>query len=261
MIKTTLCGSELPILQSQLLNKEAGIVHFSTLRGKAGLINDSYGETNLCDYSGDSLEHVNSCKARFAQVLDLPVERLWFPKQVHGSDIMVVGSHIPSGQICDAVITKEKNLLIGVSTADCVPILLYDKVHKVIAAIHAGWRGTVAGITSLTVKKFCDVSGGSPKDIIAMIGPSISPQAYEVGTEVSSIFEEKDLSNCVIREFEKPHVDLWKANVTLLERSGVCHENIDCTPVCTFSNVDKLFSARVLGVKSGRISTCIMMTE
>lgn len=259
MIQTTLNGSNLPVLQSQLFNKEAEIVHFSTLRGVPICEDNLFSQINLCDYSGDVLSHVQECREKFANALAVDTDRMWFPRQVHGTNVVTVDSSTPNGLEADAVITKEKRLLIGVSTADCVPILLYDKKKRVVGAIHAGWRGTVAGITEIAVKEFCNVSGGMASDIIAMIGPSISPQAYEVGPEVSSIFEEKGLGECVMKGFDKPHIDLWQANKTILERSGLLSQNIDCNPLCTFYNSDKLFSARSLGVKSGRIATCIMI--
>ena len=252
--------NNLPVLQSQLLSKETGIVHFCTLRGiDPDEPADSFGKYNLCSYSGDTEEHVHWSRQKYAEALGISVNRMWFPRQVHGIDILVVDSSMPDNQEADAVITKETNLLIGVSTADCVPVLLYDPTHKVIAAIHAGWRGTVAGIVSKTVTKFCEVSGGSASDILATIGPSISPEAFEVGEEVAEQFALNGFEDCIIHNYTKPHIDLWKANMKQLFQSGLKETNIDCSPMCTYNNCDILFSARKLGLRSGRIVSGIIM--
>ena len=257
MIKTTLNGSNLPVLQSQLLLNEAGIVHFSTLRG--GYVqNDLYSKYNLCDYTGDNWEHVYKCRSLFADALGISVDCMWFPRQVHGTNIVEVNEVSHDTVEADAVITKTKGLLIGVSTADCVPILLYDKCGGIVAAIHAGWRGTVARIVEKTVDRLVEQFSSDPINIICMIGPSISPAAYEVGEEVAEIFEKEGFADCVIGGFCKPHIDLWQANLIQLQQLGIPRENIDCTPLCTLSN-DHLFSARRMGINSGRIMNAIML--
>lgn len=252
MIETTLSGSSLPILQSQLLNGVTGIVHFCTER-----------EYNLCDYVGDDPVRVTGCRKQFADALDLPVSRLWFPRQVHGTEIVVVDAETPCTE-ADAVITTQANLCIGVSTADCVPVLLVmkrpDGVILGVAAVHAGWRGTVRHIVRDAVGRLVEVTHGCAADVVAAIGPSISPEAFEVGEEVAEQFMQAGRGNCVIRHgYPKSHIDLWQANVMDLMEAGVDLGNIDCTPVCTFYNDSKLFSARRLGIRSGRIASCIMM--
>lgn len=256
MIQTTLNGSNLPILQSQLLQKEAGIVHFSTMRGGS---DSPYFKYNMCNYTGDTPEHVEASRKAYAEALGIDVGRLWFPRQVHGSEVLVVDSSMPDGVEADAVITNERNLLIGVSTADCVPVLLYDPIKDVIAAAHAGWRGTIANIVGKTVTRMHDAFGSDPSDILAAIGPSISPEAFEVGTEVSDVFVQNGYESCVLGGYSKPHIDLWAVNEQQLVQQGVLPKNIDQDTICTFFNCDKLFSARRLGIKSGRIVTAIML--
>ena len=257
MIKTTLNGSNLPVLQSQLLLNEAGIVHFSTLRGDYAQ-NDPYSQYNLCDYTGDNIDHVHKCRSLFADALEISVDCMWFPRQVHGTTIVEVDENCHASVEADAVITKTKGVLIGVSTADCVPILLYDKRIGVVAAVHAGWRGTVARILEKTVSHLVGHFGSDPLNLICMIGPSISPEAYEVGDEVARIFEKEGFNSCVIGGYQKPHIDLWQANLLQLQNAGIPKENIDCTPLCTLNN-DFLFSARKLGISSGRIMNAIMI--
>ena len=131
---TTLLNNSVPVLKSQLLSNEAGIIHFCTLRGNPvdSDFDDEvdsrnpFAKYNLCSYSGDSTEHVLESRKAYAEALGIDVDRMWYPRQVHGTEIIVVDSSMPDNQEADAVITLEKNLLIGVSTADCVPVLLYD---------------------------------------------------------------------------------------------------------------------------------------
>lgn len=256
MIQTTLYGSNLPVLQSQLLLNEAGIVHFSTMRGG---VDSPYSKYNMCNYTGDDPEHVAASRLAYADALGIDVERMWFPRQVHGSDVLVVDSSMDSGAEADAVVTDERNLLIGVSTADCVPILLYDPQKEVVAATHAGWRGTIANIAGKTVMRMCEVFSSDSSDILAMIGPSISPEAFEVGPEVSNVFVETGFESCVLNGYAKPHVDLWSVNEQQLVKQGVLPKNIDKNTMCTFFNHEILFSARRLGIKSGRIVSAIML--
>ena len=256
MTATTLSGSNLPVMKSRLLNAEAGIVHFCTLRGGNAT---PYSEYNLCDYTGDNPAHVDESRLLFAEAIGISPERMWFPRQVHGTEVLRVDSSMPSGQEADAVITNETKLLIGVSTADCVPVLLYDPVTRAIGAVHAGWRGTVRRIAEKCVEKMGAAYGSSPSDLKAVICPSISPEAFEVGEEVANVFIEEGFADCVVQGYPKPHIDLWKANREQLLRIGLREENIDCTPICTYNNSDILFSARKLGIQSGRMVSTLML--
>lgn len=257
MVKTYLEGTTIPVLQSQLLSQEAEIIHFSTLRDDHST---PYSGINLCNYTGDSILHVVESRKSVADALHISADRIAMPRQVHGTDIWVVKEtcflEVPEA---DAVITNVPNMLIGVSTADCVPVLLYDKEAHVASVVHAGWRGTIARIVQKTIFKMQEEFGTHPSDIIAAIGPSISPEAFEVGEEVASVFAESGFSDCIVVGFAKPHVDLWKTNVLQMLKVGVKEENIDCTPLCTFNNDHILFSARKSGIKSGRIATMIML--
>lgn len=232
--------NEMPILQSQLFEKEAGIDHFCSMR--------SYENPGL---------------------------GIWMPRQVHGTEIVVVDEHTPYDATvelqpvdADAVITRQPERWIGVRTADCVPVLLYDPKNRVIAAVHAGWRGTVKHITRLTVERMCASTGAVASNIMAMIGPSIGPDAFEVGEEVAQSFVDVGRGDCVVRRhyssiglisYPKPHVDLWQSNAMDLLEAGVELDQIDCTPWCTTEHPNELFSARKQGIDTGRIVTAIML--
>lgn len=263
MIETLLGRSDLPVLQSELFLSCPAITHFCTLRGCDNLLEASaYDRYNMCHYTGDSDVHVATTRQLFADALAIHPHRLWFPRQVHGTTVVEVNESTPPDIESDAVITTLPGLCIGVSTADCVPVLLYDPQNQVIAAVHAGWRGTVAHIVEKTIQVMSAVHGTNPSHIHAMIGPSISPEAFEVGEEVAEAFDGCGRSACICREgYPKPHIDLWKANVMDLLQVGVNRDCIDCTPLCTHECHEKLFSARRLGIRSGRIASCIMIKE
>ena len=144
----------------------------------------------------------------------------------------------------DALMTNLPGVCIGVSTADCIPILLYDQKQHASCAIHAGWRGTVKRIAEKAVQRMVEVYGTEPSDLIAQIGPGISLDSFEVGNEVYEAFSEAGFDMC---------------NFLQLTASGVPAEQISISQICTFKQYDTYFSARRLGINSGRIYTAIML--
>jgi YfiH family protein len=151
-----------------------------------------------------------------------------------------------------------------VQTADCVPILLYDPLSNAIAAVHAGWRGTVQKIAAVTVRKMVVEYGVSATNILAAIGPSISPAVYEVGGEVTEavLSSIPNAENAILlKPSGKHHVDLWEANRQVLIESGLLPENIEIVGECSFSQNEKYFSARKEGAKTGRMVSGIMLKD
>ena len=184
------------------------------------------------------------------------------PRQTHTTNVRVI-TDVPTPeelQDVDAVVTQLKDFCLCVSTADCVPVLLYDKEKQVIAAIHAGWRGTVGRIVEKTIEVMRIHYGTEGKDLVACIGPSISLESFEVGDEVYAAFEEAgfDMTR-IARRYEKWHLDLWEANRVQLLANGVLPEHIEVAGICTFQCYEDFFSARRLGIKSGRILSGIML--
>jgi len=204
-----------------------------------------------------------------------PGHGIWMPQQVHGTTIVVVDDITPMDMSlerqpvdADAVITREKGLWIGVHTADCVPVLLFDPMQAVVAVVHAGWRGTVKHIVRLTLQKMQEAMGSTMSDVMAMIGPSISPEAYEVGEDVATEFEKAGRGDCVLRAIwrpngkqplAKPHIDLWQSNVMDMIEAGIDLQHIDCTPWCTFEHYKEIYSARREGIGTGRIVSAIRL--
>lgn len=158
--------------------------------------------------------------------------------QVHAATIVTVTEpgHHGDG---DALIAATPDLWLEIRTADCVPVLLADTRQKVVAAVHAGWRGTAAGITAATVEKLLRAYGSRPEDLVAAVGPCIAACCFEVGEEVASHFPAH-----TDRTAERPNVDLAAANVEQLTRTGVPIRNIDNLGRCTMCETDTFHSFR-----------------
>ena len=195
------------------------------------------------------------------------------PHQVHDDKIVVVErTDMTRDDLegIDALITALPDYAIAVRTADCVPVLLYDPVCKVIAAIHSGWRGTVARISQKTIRLMTECFGTNPSDLIAVIGPSIGPNSFQVGKEVVDEFSAAHFPMGQILTDQGPkvegtmqgglHIDLWQANSWLLTEVGVKPESIQVAGICTYEHNDLFFSARREGRKCGRIINSIKMT-
>lgn len=203
-------------------------------------------------------------KAKLADALALEVEQMVYPDQTHSSCVAAV-QEVPKAAISetDALVTNQAGLCLCVQTADCVPVLLFDPVAKVIAAVHAGWRGTVSGIVEKAIGKMATNYGASAKNIVAAIGPSISPEIYEVGEEVVDAAR-KSIPNVETTLHKNGtgnyHFNLWEANRQLLLKNGVLAQNIEVLGVCSFSNDEKFYSARREGVETGRMVSGIMMS-
>jgi YfiH family protein len=176
-----------------------------------------------------------------------------FPIQTHSNNVANENKN-SEFKNTDAFITNTPSILIGVLSADCVPILLYDPIKGVVAAIHAGWRGTVAEIVICTIQLMIQAFNSSPNTIIAGIGPSISSTNFEVGDEVAIHF--KDTCKCIGTN-GKMHVDLWLANKLQLLQIGIKEHNISISGLCTFANNTNFYSARKDGIKTGRLASVI----
>ena len=230
----------------------------------------NYAAFNVTDYCDDDITRVNKNKEWLCHELGIENDRLWLPRQTHTANVRIIDEDFlalnKEDRQCalneiDAVITPIKGHCIGVSTADCVPVLIYDRRNEVIAAVHAGWRGTVKRIPQVCLKEMEQTFSTHPADCSVIIGPSISLDAFEVGEEVAEAFLEAGFPQEIISHNypSKPHIDLWAANAYLLEEAGIPLEHIQIAGICTYNHYDSFFSARRLGIKSGRIFTGICM--
>ena len=260
--------NDLTVLQFDNLSQFPAIGHFSTTR-TGGCSTDRYASLNLGYNSGDRPKNVLSNRQILCSALEISFEHLIFPKQTHTGAVKVISDDFFDRDETekkyflnetDAVITNLKNVCVAVKTADCVPVLVYDPVKQVVAAIHAGWRGAAQNIVQNTINQMIASFGSDPSDLWAGIGPSISPQIYEVGEEVWSQFAPGFYQPTNPFKNEKRLLDLWKANHHQLTSSGVPENQIEVAQICTLSNSEMFFSARRDGAKTGRMAMGIWLT-
>ncbi len=256
---------------------------FSTTR-HGGVSEGNYASLNINEYCGDSKANTDANRLLLANELGIDANHIIMPHQTHGVESRIIGDEfatLPDGvkkmllEGVDAVMTNIPGMCIGVSTADCIPVLLYDEEHHAAAAIHAGWRGTQARIVHKAVQEMRMAYQTDPTKLKAVIGPGISLDNFEVGDEVYADFEQAAFDMSTIAEerikrnpnaedpakaFERKwHINLPLANIQMLTHNGVDEANIINTGICTFDNADNYFSARRLGIESGRIYTGIII--
>ena len=261
------------LLQFELLKVEEKIAHFSTTRS-GGVSNGSFSSFNMGNFSDDDPLKISENRSILARMFYLAPDQFITPHQTHGTGVLTVDEAFLSlgrGEATerlywvDATLTREKGIFLCVTTADCVPILLYDSSNEAIAAIHAGWRGTTGRIVEKTVHQMVSHFNSSPANMIATIGPAISMEHYEVGDEVMDQFSQAgfDLNDRSLswRRNAASHwrIDLKEINRRELIRLGFSPEMIEKSDLCTFAREDLFFSARRQTVHSGRMLTGIMM--
>ena len=247
-----------PILTEYHLGE--GVTAFSTMR-QGGFSKGKYGEFNINRYCGDEEEAISKNRQALCTLLGISDNLLLMPHQVHLTEIAVINEQLDANlEGVDALMTNVPGVCIGVSTADCIPVLLYDPVQHAVCAIHAGWRGTVQRIVEKAVLRMGAVYGSHAEDIVAQIGPGIHLESFEVGDEVYEAFANEGFDmNTISKKYEKWHIDLPECNRQQLLGAGVPARNITVSPVCTFMQSDSYFSARRLGIQSGRIFTAIII--
>ena len=261
------------MLGYESLGAYSNISHFVTTR-HGGVSKGTYGTFNCSPYTDDTCKNVWANQQALLAGLKHPARDLILPRQTHGSASYVIddsylNQSLLTRRACldgvDALITDKPGYCICVSTADCVPVLLYDKTHRAVAAIHAGWRGTVKHIVQNVLEHMRQLYGTGGEDVLACIGPSISLESFEVGEEVYKTFQKEgfDMSRISLwnEETSKHHIDLWEANRIDLMDSGVPADQIEGANLCTYMHHEDFFSARRLGIDSGRILSGIMIND
>ncbi|MDO9287556.1 MAG: peptidoglycan editing factor PgeF [Thermodesulfovibrionales bacterium] len=198
---------------------------------------------------------------RISNVASVSKEKIYLPIQKHTDKVLLLYSDF-SPMIADAVVTKDKGILIGIQTADCVPVLLCDMKKSVIGAVHAGWRGTAAEILKKTINSMCDKFSSVPEDIKIALGPSIRRCCYHVGYDVlESVIKATgsgDYHNPPLPPFSKGGMggfyclDLATANKYQAISSGIPEKNIWMSQECTYCNPDRFYSYRYAKGSTGR---------
>jgi len=219
---------------------------------------------SLALHTGEKLDEIIANRQKIISELDL-AEKTYFvvAEQTHSDHITVITQTGTQGWEAledavadsDALITDLPNVMLVILTADCVPVLLYDKKKKVVAAVHAGWKGTRSNIVFKTVKKMVEIYGSDPVDILAGIAPSIGICCYEVGENVAKYFA--DIPDVLSRKGEKYMLDLPAVNHYQLIKAGLLESNIELSGVCTACEVESFFSYRKEQGCSGRFMSLI----
>ncbi len=215
-----------------------------------GVSTARYASLNLGGKWGDDPAHVAENRRRFAAAGGFGAERLFIARQVHGAGVAVVDATTTPSALAsveaDALVSAVPGAALAVLTADCVPVLISDGAGHV-AAIHAGWRGTVADVVGRAVDALVAL-GAERASLRAAIGPCICASCFEVGPEVADRFD----AAFVDRRRDKPHVDLRLANRALLVAAGVPGRAIDAAPPCTMCDPERFYSFRRDGGEIGQ---------
>lgn len=242
----------MPLVTSPLLQRIGARHGYSTRRG--GVSTGRYATLNVGGKWGDDAANVAENRRRLAAAGGFPLERLFTARQVHGARVAVVVEGVLPERVAeveaDALVSVVPGAVIGVYTADCVPILFSDGEGRVGAA-HAGWRGTVAGVGPATVEALVSM-GARREAIVAALGPSICARCFEVGEEVAAELA-RAAPQAVVRTLgQKPHGDLWIANREQLVRAGLRPEHVEAQPACTMCEPERFFSFRRDGAGIGQ---------
>ena len=232
------------IIQSPRL---AGFAHgFTTRRG--GASEEPYDTLNLGGLVGDAPARVAENWARLEAETRLGFARV---RQVHGARAVRAGAPCAPQEEADAVVSLAAGVAACVAIADCVPVLLADPETGAVAAVHAGWRGTVARAAAEGVRRLAEETGAPPSRLLAAIGPSIGPCCYEVSADLAARFEEA-LGPAVVRAGKAPRLDLWASNVAVLRAAGVPADRVEVLGRCTSCERELFFSHRRDAGRTGR---------
>jgi YfiH family protein len=253
--------------------EEDGFVNgFSTRLG--GVSDMPANALSLAGFNDDRAENILENRRRFLKLFpgDWSLAGCW---QVHGADVRVVATaeeakpaenELGDTVYCDVIVGNAPHVLAGVKTADCVPILLGDPAKGAFAAVHAGWRGTLATAVIAGVERMRNQYGTKPEDLRVAIGASAGPCCYEVGAEVIEAFTGKFGDTGLFAATRPGHakVDLLKANTNQLKSVGVLPERIHVAPICTMCRTDLFFSYRnekSANGKVGRLMAVVGLTQ
>ena len=247
---------------------EDRMIAFSTERegyfsnGSEGVSHGAYGGLNICHYVNDNLANVELNRDLLCSYHGIKRERLFVPRQTHSRNVKRADLGIDLEQT-DGLICNLRGACIGVNTADCLPVLIYDPTHHAAAAIHAGWRGLASRIVTKGIEMMKREFGSAASDLICAVGPAISTEIYEVGDELKTQFAEAGfpIENIFIdrADWTKSHLDLKAAVKFELLNNGIAEQNIEISDICTYQHSTKYFSARKLGINSGRIFSGIIL--
>ena len=232
---------------------------------RGGISPSPWSSLNLGGTVGDERAHVVENRRRIFEFAHRPVASIYDVWQVHGT--RVLSSRVPRPldsphEQADGILTDHPEVTLFMRFADCVPILLYDPFRKIVGLVHAGWKGTLAGIAAVTIQRMVLEYGSQPADILAGIGPSICKDEYEVGDEVVQLTQETfqgDIGKVLSQQAGRYYFDLWAANQLILEKCGVKTGHIQIAGLCTARNLQDWYSHRAEHGKTGRFGAYIAL--
>jgi len=245
--------------ESSLLSECDFLTHaFCTRLGDVS--KDEYAFLNISFKEGDFENMILQNWNRLAMAFAIPLEHFLTLNQVHGDDIFVIkpfGDYFPLDESLnyDAIVTARRNLAICIKTADCVPVFIVDRIKKIIAVIHAGWKSTALEITAKVVRLLHEKYDSFPRDILAAIGPAIGQCCFEVDAATANVFFEQKNNEAFLFPGGKPNkwmLDLAEANRQQIMNCGILEANIDVSDLCTSCRQDLFFSHRGSGGITGR---------
>ncbi len=218
-----------------------------------------YDTLNLGFHLGDADDSVRENRRRFAEILGLAHDRLFEQRQVHGTDVRVVSETDATDTVADlegdALIARVEGYAVAARTADCVPILIAHPQSGHVGAVHAGWRGAVAGILPRAIASLAH----DPSELVVALGPHIRVEAFEIGEEVAAEMAQAARGRPVVRRSSaKPHGDLAALIRLQLRDAGVPDEAVDDVGGCTSSDAAQFFSHRREHGKTGRHLSAIV---
>jgi hypothetical protein len=248
-------------LAAELLERR-GIRHGFTLR-TGGASRGAFASLNFSSRGGDLPERVRENWRRLEAAAGLPARGWALLSQVHGARVENVERgdlachHRRDHPEADAMVAAHRpRIVLGVLTADCLPVILGVPGARAAAIAHAGWRGTLEGVVMAAVRELCSATGVPPRDVVAALGPSIGRCCYQVGDEVRAAFLERWGAAYTRRIFQRSdpwRLDLPAANLLQLREAGVPVRAIEVMPLCTCCRADLFFSYRRDGPRSGRM--------
>ncbi len=241
-----------------------GLVHAVFTR-RGGVSPAPWISLNLGGLSGDKKENVVENRRRIFEAVGRPVESIYDAWQVHGTNVVCMDRPRPLDEAhvkADAILTDNPQVTLFMRFADCVPVFLFDPVRRVVGLAHAGWQGTVKQIARVTVERMSAEYGSHPGDILAVIGPSIGPDHYEIGPDVAGQVKAAfadDAGQFLSERNGKTFFDLWKTNQVILEYAGIKH--LQVAGQCTACHTEDWYSHRAEQGKTGRFGALIALKE
>ena len=265
LVEYTISTGILPMVESPLFQRETGLQHgFSTRKG--GVSKEHLASLNLSFSVEDAKENVLENFRRIGERFGKTPEDFVLSKQSHETKVLKVGTKDRGKGITkdrdyegiDALITDEKGLILSCFSADCVPILFYDPIHKAVGACHSGWRGTKGKILLNVVEEMRKHFSSNPAEILVAIGPSICKEQYVVSEDLALSFLEdypdlgEDTASPIQRiSKDKFQLDLWDLNRRIALDCGIKEEHISISGYCTMENPELFFSHRYSQGKRG----------